>query len=63
MSPSHTEIVHKEIDRMPLTGIITPIESSSTSPVVIATKNTDTTVLCRLLEAELGDEYRSLAFA
>ena len=38
MSPAHYEIVQKEIDRMLLVGIITPVESSWTSPVVIATK-------------------------
>ncbi len=38
MSPSHNEIVRKEIDRMLVAGITTPVESSWTSPVVIATK-------------------------
>ncbi len=38
MSPSHNDIVHKEIDRMLAAVITTPIESSWTSPVVIATK-------------------------
>ncbi len=38
MSPFHNEIVRKEIDRMLFAGIITPVEWSWTSPVVIATK-------------------------
>ena len=38
MSPSHNEIVRNEIDRMLRAGIITPVESPWTSPVVIATK-------------------------
>ncbi len=38
MSPSHNDIVRKEIDRMLAAGIITPVKSSWTSPVVIATK-------------------------
>ncbi len=38
MSPSHNEIVRKEIDRMLAAVIITPVESSWTSPVVIATE-------------------------
>ena len=38
MSPSHDDIVRKEIDRTLAAGIITLVESSWTSPVVIATK-------------------------
>ncbi len=38
MSPPHNEIIRKEIDRMLAAGIITPLESPWTSPVVIATK-------------------------
>ncbi len=38
MSPSHNEIVRKEIDRMLSAGIITSVESLCTSSVVIATK-------------------------
>ncbi len=30
MSPSHNDIVHKEIDRMFAAGIITPVESLRT---------------------------------
>ncbi len=38
MSSPHNEIVCKEIDRVILAGIVSTIESSYTSPVVIATK-------------------------
>ena len=33
----HNETVRKEVDRMSATAIIIPIESSLTSPVLIAT--------------------------
>ena len=36
--PMHNEIVLKEVDRMLAAGIITSVESSQTSPVVIATE-------------------------
>ena len=38
MSRMHNEIVHEEVDRMLAAGIMTPVESPWTSPVVIATK-------------------------
>ncbi len=38
MSPAHYEIFRKEIDRMLLAGIVTPVESSWTSPFVITTR-------------------------
>ena len=38
MSPSHNEIDRKEIDRMLAAGIIIPVESSWTSPMVLARK-------------------------
>ena len=41
MSPSHNYIMRKEIDRMLAAGIISPVESLWTSPVVIATKKMD----------------------
>ncbi len=46
MSPSQNEIVRKEIDRMLAAGIITPVESSWTSLVVIATKNDGSARFC-----------------
>ncbi len=46
MSHSHNEIVHKRFDGMLLAGIITPVESSWTSPVVIATKNDGSPLFC-----------------
>ncbi len=46
MSPSHYEIVRKEIDRMLLAGIIAPIESPWTSPLVIATKKDRSARFC-----------------
>ena len=38
MPPAYNEIVRKEVDRMLAAGIITPVESSWTSPIVIVTK-------------------------
>ncbi len=46
MSSSRNKIVHKEIDRMLLAGIITPVESSWKSTVVIATKNDSSLRFC-----------------
>ncbi len=46
MSPSHNDVVHKEIDRMLDAGIIIPVESSWTSPVVIATKKDGSPQFC-----------------
>ncbi len=46
MPPSHNEIVRKEIDRKLLAGIITPVESPWTSPVVIATKKEGSPRFC-----------------
>ena len=64
ISSSHIDIVRKEIYRMLLAVIITPVESSWTSPVVTATKiDGSPAVLYRLSEIELGDACRSLAFA
>ena len=46
MSPVHNEIVRREVDRMLDAGIITPVESSWTSPVVIATKKDGSPRFC-----------------
>ena len=46
MLPFNNDIVRKEIDRKLLAGIITPVESSWTSPVVIATKNDGSPRFC-----------------
>ncbi len=46
MSPSYNEIVRKEIDRRLATVIITPLESSWLSPVVIATKKDGSPRFC-----------------
>ena len=46
VSPSHNDIVRKEIDRMLAVGIITPVESSWTSPVVIATRKDGSSRFC-----------------
>ncbi len=54
-SPSHNEIVRKEIDQMLLAIIITPVESSWTSLVVIATKKNGSQHFCA--------DYRKLNLA
>ncbi len=46
MSPTHNEIVRKEVDRVLAAGIITPVKSSCTSPVVIATKKDGSLRFC-----------------
>ncbi len=46
MSPSHNDIVRKDIDRMLAAGIITTVRSSWTSPVVIATKKDGSPRFC-----------------
>ncbi len=61
MSPHHTEIVRKEPERMVAAGIITPVESSWPSPVIIATiKEWVSTILCRLSKIERSYACRSL---
>ncbi len=39
LPPKFNDIVNKEVDRMLTAGIITPVESSWTSPIVLVTKN------------------------
>ena len=46
MSPSHNEIVRKEIDCMLLVGILIPVESLRKSPVVIATEKDEYLRFC-----------------
>ncbi len=64
MSPSHNEIVRKEIDCMLAAGVITPVKSPWTSTVVIATKEDGPpAVLCRLSEVKFGDAHRPLSLS
>ena len=46
ISPSHNGTVRKENDRILAAGIITPVESPRTSPVVIATKKNRSPLFC-----------------
>ena len=45
-SASYNEIIRKRIDRMLLASIVIPVESSWTSPVVIATKKDGSPRFC-----------------
>ncbi len=54
ISPSNNETVRKEILRMLLAGIITPVQLSWTSLVVIASKRRILKVLCQLLKVEFS---------
>ena len=46
MSPTHNEIMRKEVERIIAVGIITAVESSWTSPVVIVTKKDGSPRFC-----------------
>ncbi len=52
MSPSHNDFLRKELERMLTAGIITPVQSSRTPPVVITTKKDGSARFCV--------EYRNL---
>ena len=57
--PSYNQIVKKDVDRMLLAGIVTPVESEWTSPIVLATKKDGSLRFCvdfRMLNAVIKSD-------
>ncbi len=46
LRPAYNETVKKEVERMLNAGIITPVESQWTSPIVLVTKKEGSTWFC-----------------